>query len=635
MPVELPTDTPTSSQLAQVNYDYDYPRDLDLKPGSEFHDKLKNRILTRARESAKRMSERHPAWREIERTLTAYIPPKTKREARQKGDKTMPIIIPMSYATLETLLTYMVAAFLQDPIFSYPGSGPEDLVGGFLLERVVQAQCVRMKVGLNLHTSWRDGFAYGMGITPLEWRTHMGYKRRVTKRRVFGKTVSSRRSRKYGVLFEGNKLSNVDPFLYLPDTNVAVQDIQDGEFVGWVDKDTKIRLLGEEGLKDSNFFNVRYLKHITGRSSVYPLGERIEDEVLKEYKSDEMSGPVDVLPFYVDLIPNEWELGRKDRPEKWLIMLAGDQVIIQAHPLDLDHNMFPVAVAAPDYDGYSITPISRLEIAYGMQDIIDWLFTAHIANVRKVINNLIVVDPEAINVPDMSPSKQGGVIRTRRAHFGKGIDNMIKQLDVRDVTGGHVKDAAVLMEMIQRTTAATDVVAGIRRGGGERVSATEARDTRVSALSRMEKAAKVIGMQAHQDIGYMFGKHTQQLMSEDMKVKLLGDWPEKMAEEYGEGYASVSPDDISVDFDILAHDGSIPGGEPTDLWIQLFQILAIQPEVASGFDLKRIFIHMARQMGAKNVYDFIKRGVEIKPDEEVLREADKGNIIPSNLMGGV
>ena len=206
---------------------------------------------------------------------------------------------------------------------------------------------------------------------------------------------------------------------------------------------------------------------------------------------------------------------------------------------------------------------------------------------------------------------------------------MIKQLDVRDVTGGHISDAATLMEMIQRTTAATDVVAGIRRGGGERVSATEARDTRVSALSRMEKAAKIIGMQSHQDIAYMFGQHTQQLMSEDMKVKLMGDWPEKYAEEYGEGFASVSPDDLSMDFDIIPHDGAIPGGEPVDLWVSLFQVLAAQPEVAAEFDLKRIFIHMARQMGAKNVHDFIKREPQVKPDEEVMGEVDRGNLIPA------
>ncbi|KKL90168.1 hypothetical protein LCGC14_1907370, partial [marine sediment metagenome] len=298
MPVELTTDMPTSSQLAQVSYDYNYPRGLDLKPGSEFHDKLLAKILRRANESATRMRERHSAWRDIERTLTAYIPPKTKREARQKGDKTMPVIIPASYATLETLLTYMVAAFLQDPIFRYYGTGPEDTVGALLLERVVQAQCARMKVGLSLHTQWRDGFAYGLGVTPLEWHTHMGYKRTVTTRSIFGKVISTKRTRKYGVLFEGNKLGNVDPFLYLPDISVAVQDVQDGEFVGWVDRDNKIRLLDEEGQTGSNLFNVRYLKHITGRSSVYPLGERIEEDYAKEYKSGTFSSPVDVIPFY-------------------------------------------------------------------------------------------------------------------------------------------------------------------------------------------------------------------------------------------------------------------------------------------------------------------------------------------------
>ena len=39
---------------------------------------------------------------------------------------------------------------------------------------------------------------------------------------------------------------------------------------------------------------------------------------------------------------------------------------------------------------------------------------------------------------------------------------------------------------------------------GERKSATESRDTRSGALSRVEKAARLMSMQAMQDIAYMF-----------------------------------------------------------------------------------------------------------------------------------
>ena len=81
-----------------------------------------------------------------------------------------------------------------------------------------------------------------------------------------------------------------------------------------------------------------------------------------------------------------------------------------------------------------------------------------------------------------------------------------------------------------------------------------------------------------------------------------------------------------------------PGGEPSDVWVQLYQTLAQNPEVSAQFDMFRIFKHIARQMGAKNVDDFVKKseGMPMQPpqvqsDESVMQEADRGNLVP---MGG-
>jgi hypothetical protein len=41
---------------------------------------------------------------------------------------------------METILTYLVAAFLQDPIFRYEGAGPEDITGALLMELAVGLQ---------------------------------------------------------------------------------------------------------------------------------------------------------------------------------------------------------------------------------------------------------------------------------------------------------------------------------------------------------------------------------------------------------------------------------------------------------------------------------------------------------------
>lgn len=52
-----------------------------------------------------------------------------------------------------------------------------DMIGGSLLELVIQQQCAKNKVALNLHTQFRDAIAcYGIGITVPTWETRIGKK---------------------------------------------------------------------------------------------------------------------------------------------------------------------------------------------------------------------------------------------------------------------------------------------------------------------------------------------------------------------------------------------------------------------------------------------------------------------------
>ena len=106
--------------------------------------------------------------------------------------------------------------------------------------------------------------------------------------------------------------------------------------------------------------------------------------------------------------------------------------------MDLDHNMYPVSVCAPEFDGYTITPISSLEVIYGLQEILDFLFTSHVANVRKAINDMLIVDPYLINMADLAKPGPGKLIRTRRAVWGRGVENAVKQLAVTDITHNHM-----------------------------------------------------------------------------------------------------------------------------------------------------------------------------------------------------
>jgi len=313
--------------------------------------------------------------------------------------------------------------------------------------------------------------------------------------------------------------------------------------------------------------------------------------------------------------------------------LSFDEVLLKAQPLNLDHNLYPVTICAPDYDGYSLTPISRLEIIYGLQGILDFLFTSHVANIRKAINDMLIVDPYLINMSDLKKPGPGKLIRTRRAVWGRGVENAVKQLAVTDVTRNHMQDAGIVMDVMQRSSSAVDSLMGIIRGGSERRSATESRDTRMSALSRLAKSTKIASIMTMQDLAYMFASHTQQLMENETYISTAGRFQQELEEEYGFSTGmKVSPMDLMINYDIVSHDGTIEAGEFAEVWLQMYQTLAQNPAVGSGFDMVRIFKHLARISGAKNVNEFVRKGgsaqIKLKQDEEIEAEVQKGNMRP-------
>lgn len=646
---EMPAIIDPNPKSLQVTTDlgYTYPRGKDMRPGSPLHQRIITEVYARALESHNEMSKRYSSWKLIDESLTAYIDLDTAEENIKDADARKPvsIVVPYTYATLETLLTYFVMAFLDNPIFRYEGTGPEDMLGAIMIEKVIDQNCQRAKVGLNLHTMFRDSFAYGFGVVHPTWVKEWGYKTETVPdgflSQIWGQFIQTgtKKQRRDVVLYEGNALANIDPYLYLPDPNVSTHEPQKGEFVGWVEPTNYMALLREEQMSAGEIFNVQYLKGSgTSGTSVFNNSRQDsgrETKVGASMVNAASTNPVDVIYMYITLIPSDWGLGDGRYPEKWLFGMAADKVIIKAKPLGLDHNRYPVAVCAPDFDGYSVAPIARLEMLYGLQTILNFMMNSHVSNVRKAINDMLIVDPSLINILDLKDPQPGKLIRMRRSAWGRGVENAVKQLKVEDVTKQHISDSAYIIDLFQRCSAAADSIMGIIERKGERVSAAEATGARASALSRLAKAARIVSLQAMHDIGYMFASHTVQLMEKPLWVNTSGRWGEKLAATYGAGVERIQvlPESINVDFDLMMRDGSMPNGEG-QVWTDLFRTITQQPALLGSFDVVRIFKHVARIMGAKDVDEFIIQGgippIDLvpRPDAEVAAGAASGRLAP-------
>jgi hypothetical protein len=512
-----------------------------------------------------------------------------------------------------------------------------------LLELIVQMHCIKTKVALALRTIFRDALCYGFGVALPYWTKKIGnriMKSMETSTDVFGEvsTKATKRLIEGVTVFEGNALTYADPYRFLPDPNVAIHDIQKAEYVGWVVTDNYNNLLSDEAVDE--LFNVRYLKSIMNKRSVFSTDQSDRSkkvgDVNRESSSDTVTSRVDTITMFLNVIPSEVGVGDSDVPEKWMFTLAADQVIIDAQRLDYVHGMYPISIASPDFDGYSPTPISRLEIMYGMQHTLNFLFNTHIANVRKAINDMIVVDPFMININDVKDPKPGKIIRARQPAWGKGnMRDYVHQLSVQDVTRTHMADSSYIAQWMERVSGADQSMMGsLRQSGPERLTRSEFQGTRASAVSRLQYAAMIISTQLMQDLGEIFAANVQQFMEQETFVSIVGRQEEDIRSRFGippdDTRFKINPDDLWINYDVIVKDGSIPGGNFSEAWLQLFQIIGTNEMLTQQFDVVRIFSYIASQLGAKNVEDFKRKTQNIRtetmPDEQVLGEAGRGNL---------
>ena len=356
------------------DFDYEYPMDLDLDPRSDTHKRLLEEILHRVQDSHDAMSQRYPMWRKLDETLTSYVRLDEEEQKRERKDERKPVVIvtPTSAWILDTMITYLLSTFLTTPMFRYYGTGPEDTAGAMLLEQIIESQVMRGQLGMEIATMIRSSLVYGLGAATPVWTITEGY-RSFADEDVSLDQETGRRIRRREVLFEGNELQPVNPYRYFPDTSTADWKVKDMEYIGWLHTENLTSILEDERASFGEVFNGRYLDYVDGLSVFNQDDININPDGVDPQRRRTTSNLMDRIYLYWNLIPSRYGLGRSPYPEKWLFSIVGDQVIVEAHPVEFNHDMFPVVVAAPRSDGFSATNTSDLELIHGLQKFIDFL----------------------------------------------------------------------------------------------------------------------------------------------------------------------------------------------------------------------------------------------------------------------
>lgn len=632
---------------------YNYINRKDLRPGKELSSKIVTMVKERASMAQAKLSHRRDVWKEIDSTLNAFITPEDAQKLKERNT-IRNVVIPMNYAMLQTLLTYFVMLYNQSPMFLYGAYGKEKrhVLGAELLNLEIQRQVDKASMLLNFHTQWRDNYVYGFGaVTPI-WvkETTTQYQ----TKEIGDRTTNVENER---ITYVGNRLYNISPYDILPDPSVPIERVQESAFFGFI-KHTNIQELIKLDAKDwrDGYVNIDYVKErfkdfgfVSPYSSDYDvkksnmaLSRYATQSTVPNRDANTASQNIDLLVMYVRIIPSDIGIGNSDKSELWTFVLC-DDILIQAMPMGLDHGQIPVTIGAVDYDGYSTTPISRLEEVQSLQDTINWNFTSHVANVKKSLNGMFIVDPKFVNINDLRSPKPGKVIRMRQAGFGQDVTKAIYQLPVQDVTQNNVGNTAIMADIMRNVTAASLNASGSVEKHGERISASEANNTLRATMSRIDKDAIIFSKQAMDNMGYLLASQTIQMLDEahwirtnkrnynDIKRLYDKDFdPGMMLSDYG--YVEVNNKLIDINFDVICNDSNLTGMGDTNDWINLYQIIGQNPELMQQFDMFRIFEHIAKKMGAKNIEVFRRNVNQMQantmPTEKVKSEVGKGNLVP-------
>lgn len=587
-----------------------------LVKGSILHDKLLEKLKDCFALSYKTMSTFYNQWEKYEKIYDAEA-------YKCEADKIPEFKFPEAFTQIDTIKTYIKSVlFAQSPMFHIQGVESDDVSSAELIETVIDYQIRNMDVRKVLNTLIQDALLYNIGIIRNEWTEEWGWVQ--IDDPTFGIIRDFRK------VYQGNRASNIEPYNYFPDPRVIASNVNEGEFVGFTyDKSFndlyKYSAVGQ-------FFNIEYVKEeyasiIDGRirhnSNVSSIlynnkGESIQGASIygEQVTGDgDNKDRVEMAQIEIELVPSQYGISDNNIPEKWIFTIANRDTIVQAEQYSCQHGKFSAIPLVPYNDGHSFISkglISRVE-AY--QEGESWLFNSHLQNVVRILNNNLVVDPELINVADISYSRPGNIIRTNPGNSGIPVSQGIMQLQVQDVTGTHMIDIESMRGIVQKITGANDNFMGTATAS--RKTATEVRAMNGMAGTKLSELTADIYAYCIKPWVEQMVANTQQYMNEALVLRIAG-----KSNINSNKPVQISREDIQGKFDYIMPDITNPPDRMAELalWKEFFMGIAQSPELMQTFDIVQVFMEMAKKANIKNVKDFIRQDTQNKqptPQQQV------------------
>ena len=596
-----------------------------------------------------KISQRYDAWTEADQTHDLYVPSATvdaMQRSTKQGRRRKPRIIdvirtPYSRAICDVRCTYNLAIFGGMPAFKiYPARRTSSRLAARIIEAELSNNMRRVGYERLLYQITLDQNRYG--ISPVA--TYYGH--------------------------VGNIPINVDPWSYFPDPRVTLQNAHEADFIG-VRTTASISALYRRKLY-ANLSRVESNHVVMGWECNRVLNESqrgTKPDTLREGNRTEspMSeskfglGRTHVLNTLYAYISPKW-FGINAPFGLYRIVVADEKTVIMLDKSPYPHGQIPVTNGACDWDAHKIFASSAYELGAPLQRFQDWLLRARVENTQNLIRGRMLVDPTKVMIDDILNPNTARLIR---ALPGADLKTALQPIDQKDSTTSFWQEMDQAAQLQQRLLAANDTAQGVQtdtqRSATEIARLTSLGQQRLGTQARMLSASQIRPMvlQMVWNLQY-FGVYGGQVQLPPQYAKMEDGWYEWAQKE------------ILGEFDYLLSDGTLPA-DPRANSENLMRAIRVigETNTAADWNMAKIFNELFVSMGFADVEEWqntkqegqdqtaqqqagamannpgvqaqvaaaqaqmAQTRAEVQPDEQVMRDAEKGNVVPlSEAMRG-
>ena len=570
-----------------------------------------------------RISRRYDHWKQADRAHDVYVPP----DATQFREKA---VIADTRAIADTVHTYLMAALTgRNPMFQLEGLNRQSRKGSAIIERLLHQQMRRTAGEARIAQHLLDSIRYGYAPTKVTWD-------------AFSRT---------------NQITNFDPRRVFHDPRVQWGDWERMQYVIFSDFSSYDSLL-QTGMypKLKQYPSLR--NRLTPPAGGWD-GHRWHKEAGRGLSIDPAernrreSGGTFFALGDSRVVDECWvrlagyEINVPQVEQLWMCITILDENVVIRCQLNPYGRQFPVVVGGLYHDAHKSYSQSLYDLLLPLHDIATWLLRSRIDNVQAALTNLMFVDPTQVAIGDLIDRNPHGIVRTLPGvKPGDGV--FISQ--VPDVTRGHWNDIEALSGHKQRLSAASDAQQGMPTADGIR-TATEIQRLTQLGSQRLGVLARTISATSIRPMARMMVANVQDFFAPEASIRISdSDSASSVADMVKDGYLDFSLQDIQGEIEYLVVDGTLPL-EPTrnaETWITMLRTLN-ETGMAMEYNSGKIVEEAIRSMGVSDLDQFKiskeqqaqgptpsqemmiaekARGASVKPQEQIEREVEKGNLVP-------